>query len=89
MEKSSKHEAGAQFAKMQRANAAKKLPSDYETTAEALRAKTAKLKALRLARDAANPPPPPAAPKRKRKSKDTSGKLSDWLDGRAKEGLSS
>jgi hypothetical protein len=31
---------------------------DYETTAEALRAKTEKLRALRLARDAANPPPP-------------------------------
>jgi hypothetical protein len=88
MEKSSKHEAGAQFAKMQRA-AGKKAPSDYETTAEALRAKTAKLKALRLARDAANPPPPPAAPKRKRKSKGPSGSLSDWLDGQAKEGRGS
>jgi hypothetical protein len=89
MQKSSKHEAGAQFAKMQRANTAKKSPSDYETTAEALRAKTAKLKALRLARDAANPPPPPAAPKRKRKSKGPSGSLSDWLDGQAKEGRGS
>jgi hypothetical protein len=86
MEKS-KHEAGAQFAKMQRANIAKKGPSDYETRAGALRAQTEKLKALRLARDAANPPPPPAAPrKRQAKSKSASGSLSNWLDGQAKEG---
>jgi hypothetical protein len=85
MEKSSKHEAGAQFGKMQRAAIAKKGPSDYETRAEALRVQTEKLKALRLARDAANPPPP-AAPKRKRKAKGPSGSLSDWLDGQAKEG---
>jgi hypothetical protein len=85
MEKS-KHEAGAQFAKMQRAAIAKKGPSDYETRAEALRVQTEKLKALRLARDAANPPPPPAAPKRKRKTKGPSGTLADWLDGQAKEG---
>ena len=86
MEKPSKHEAGAQFAKMQRAG--KTAPSDYEVTAEALRARTAKLKALRLERDAANPPPP-AAPKRQRKAKGTSGKLSEWLDGQAKEGRQS
>ena len=85
MEKSSKHEAGAQFAKLQRANSAKKATSDYETAAEALRVKTAGLKALRLGRDAAAPPPPAAA-KRKGKSKAASGKLSDWLDGQAKEG---
>ena len=86
MERSSKHEAGAQFGKMQRAAIAKKGPSDYETRAGALRAQTEKLKALRLARDAANPPPPPAAPKRKRKAKGPSGSLSDWLNGQAKEG---
>ena len=86
MEKSSKHEVGAPFAKLQRANSAKKATSDYETAAEALRVKTAGLKALRLARDAAAPPPPPAAAKRKGKSKTASGKLSDWLDGQAKEG---
>ncbi len=86
MERSSKHEAGAQFAKMQRASSAKKGLSDYETRAGALRAQTEKLKALRLARDAANPPAPPAAPKRKGKSKSPSGKLSDWLNAQAKEG---
>jgi hypothetical protein len=85
MEKSSKTEA--HFAKMQRANTARKQLSDYETRAEALRAQTAKLKALRLARDAAAPPPPVA--KRKGKSKGPAGKLSDWLDGQVKEGRSS
>ena len=82
----SKHDAGAQqLAKLQRANDAKKAASDYEAAAEALRAKTEKLKALRLARDAAAPPLP-AAKKRRGKGKGQSGSLSDWLDGQAKEG---
>ncbi len=76
MEKSNKYEAGVQFAKAQRANDAKKATSEYETAA----------RALRLARDAAAPPQPPAAPKRRGKAKGTSGTLSDWLDGQAKEG---
>jgi hypothetical protein len=84
-DKSNKHEANAQFAKLQRANDAKKATSEYESTAAALRAKTERLKALRLARDAAAPPPEPAAPKRKAKKK-TKASLSDWLDGEAKEG---
>ena len=57
----------------------------YETAAEALRAKMARLKALRLERDAANPPKLPPA-KRKGKSKGPSGTLSDWLAGQASEG---
>lgn len=88
MEKSGKHEASAQFAKLQRANDAKKAASEYETAANALRAKTERLKALRLARDAAAPPTP-AAPKRKARKKASSGTLSDWLDGRDKEGRQS
>jgi hypothetical protein len=87
-EKSNKHEVNAQFAKLQRANDAKKATSEYESTAAALRAKTERLKALRLARDAAAPPPVAAAPKRKAKKK-TTGSLSDWLDGQAKEGRQS
>lgn len=87
MEKSKKHEANAQFAKMHRAEDAKKAASEYETAALALRAKTERLKALRLARDAAAPPPEPAAPKRKSKKKST-GTLSDFLDGQAKDGRS-
>ena len=85
MEKSNKHDASAQLAKLQRAEDAKKAASDYEAAAEALRAKTERLKALRLARDAATPPQP-AAKKRKGKVKGKSGSLSDWLDGQAKEG---
>ncbi|MGA2895423.1 MAG: hypothetical protein ABSE22_21380 [Xanthobacteraceae bacterium] len=85
-EKSKKHEANAQFAKLQRANDAKKAATEYETAAAATRAKTERLKALRLARDAAAPPPVAAAPKRKAKKKPASGNLSDWLDGQAKEG---
>jgi hypothetical protein len=84
-DKSNKHEANAQFAKLQRANDAKKAMSEYETEAVALRAKTARLKALRLAREAATPAPAAPAPKRKARKKST-GSLSDWLDGEAKEG---
>jgi hypothetical protein len=84
-EKSDKHAANAQFAKLQRSNDAKKATSEYEAEAVALRAKTARLKALRLARDAAAPAQVPAAPKRKAKKK-SAGSLSNWLDGQAKEG---
>lgn len=84
-EKTSKHEASAQFAKVQRANDAKNAVSEYESAAAALRTKTERLKALRLARDAAAPPPQPATPKRRPKKK-SAGSLSDWLDGEAKQG---
>jgi len=77
-EKSNKHAAIAQFAKIQRAN-------DAKTAAAAIRAKTERLKALRLARDAAAPPPQPAPLKRKAKKKSTDS-LSDFLDDEAKEG---
>jgi hypothetical protein len=83
-DKSNKYNASAEFAKLQRANDAKKATSDYENEAAATRAKTERLKALRLARDAAAPPPQ-AAPKRKAKKKDN-GTLSEFLDGQAKEG---
>ena len=88
-EKSNKHQANAEFAKVQRANDAKKATSDYETEAAAVRAKTERLEALRLARDAAAPKAkaPAAGPKGKKKGKP--GRLSDWLDGEAKEGRSS
>jgi dynactin complex subunit len=85
-QKSKRHEAHAQFAKLQRAQNAQRATSDYETTAVALRAKTERLKALRLERDAAAPKPEPAGPKRKSKQKGSGGSLSDFLDGQAKEG---
>jgi hypothetical protein len=86
---SKKNVANAQFAKTQRANDAKQATSEYEVAAAAVRLKTERLKALRLARDAAAPPKAPAAPKRKSaagKKKPKSGNLAEWLDKEAKEG---
>jgi hypothetical protein len=68
--------------------------AEYEAAALATRAKTERLRALRLARDAASPP---QATKRKsapgnkgkhggKSSGDNSGRLADWLDDQAKEG---
>ncbi|HEY1745693.1 MAG TPA: hypothetical protein VGG11_02860 [Xanthobacteraceae bacterium] len=87
-ENSNKQAANAQFAKLQRADDAKKAMSDYESDAVALRKKTERLKALRLARDAAAPPVQPAAPKQKSRKK-AKGSLSDFLAGQAKEGRNS
>lgn len=84
-EKSNKHKANAQFAKLQRADDAKKAMSDYENEAAALRKKTERLKALRLARDAAAP----VAPKRTGKKRGSGASLSEFLDGQAKEGRNS
>jgi hypothetical protein len=91
---SEKNQANAQFAKMQRLDDAKQAMAEYEATALATRAKTERLRALRLARDAASPP---QATKRKsahgkkgktagKSSGDNSGRLADWLDDQAKEG---
>lgn len=62
-EKSRKDDAQAQFAKLQKANDARQAMSDYEAAAAAVRANTARLRALRLARDAAQAAAPP--PKKK------------------------
>ena len=51
-ERSKKDEATAQFAKMQRAEDGKKAMSDYQAEAAAVAAKTARLKAARLAKEA-------------------------------------
>jgi len=71
---------------LQRAQTAERATADYEIEAAALRAKTERLKALRLQRDAAAPKPAPAAPKRTSKKRGSGNSLSDWLDGQAKEG---
>jgi hypothetical protein len=75
---SKKNAANAQFAKVQRDSDAKTAMSEYESTAAALRAKTKRLKALRLARDAAAPPQMPTAPKRKGKKKTPAACRTDW-----------
>lgn len=85
MAEKSKYEAGVQFAKLQRAQDAQKATAEYEAAAQEQRAKTARLKALRLARDAtAAKTAPAAANSKKKKAKPAA--LSDWLDGEAKGG---
>jgi hypothetical protein len=49
-----KDEANVQFKKVQRAEDGKRAMSEYESATAAVRTKTARLKALRLARDAAD-----------------------------------
>lgn len=68
---SKKNAANNQFRKLRQAEEGKRAMTEYENNAIASRAKTARLKALRLARDAeeaaalaANPP----APAKKKKS---------------------
>lgn len=88
-DQSKKDKANAEFKKAQRAEDGKKALSDYEAQAAAERAKTARLREARLAREAALPPPvPKAAPKKKsvKAAKGSSAKLSDWLDDREKGG---
>jgi len=57
--KSKKDDAQAQFDKLQRAEDGKKAMSEYEAEGVAVRAKTERLRALRLARDAAEAAAPP------------------------------
>ncbi len=71
----------------------KKAMAEYEASAAATRVKTEKLKALRLAKEAAEAaaPKPPAKTKAKakpgaKKKKVAEGKLSDWLDDQAESG---
>jgi hypothetical protein len=53
-----------QFAKLQKANDARQAMSDYEAAAAAVRANTERLRALRLAREAAQAAAPPPAKKK-------------------------
>jgi hypothetical protein len=85
-ETSKRHEAAAQFAKLQREKGAKTASSNYEISTAEVRAKTERLRALRWARDAAAPPGLPAAAQRKKPKKAKSAALSEWLDGQSKEG---
>lgn len=92
-ERSKKDEAQAQFDKVQRANDAKKAMADYEAEAVAMRTKTARLRALRLARDAElAAAAPAAAPKKKSekkpgaKKKAATSTLSEWLENETKSG---
>ena len=92
-EKSDKDVAQGQFAKLQKANEAKQAVADYEAEAVAMRAKTARLRALRLARDAelAATRPVAATPARKGAAKKKAerkpaGTLADWIKSREEGG---
>ncbi len=73
---SKKNAANNQFRKLRQAEEGKRAMTEYENAAIANRAKTARLKALRLARDAqeaaelAANPPPPAKKKKTAKKKE-------------------
>ena len=60
----------------------KKPVSEYENDAAAVRAKTERLRALRLARDAAAPATAAPVKKASRKAKAPTVSLSDWLKDR-------
>jgi hypothetical protein len=63
---------------------------DYESAADALRAKTARLRELRLARDAATVPAPSAQPRKRpaQRAKAKSESLAAWLKDRDDSGHS-
>ena len=93
-EQSKKDKANNEFKKVQRAEDGKRAMSDYEAEAVAVRAKTERLKALRLARDAAETaarPASAAAPVKKaaKKGKAKPVKLTEWLDGQKQGGHNS
>jgi hypothetical protein len=88
----SDNKASADLRKMQQAEDGKKAMLDYEAEAAATRAKTEKLRALRLARDAAMPAPAKKSPAKKaakggKVSKAKARPLADWLDDQKKDGL--
>ena len=83
--------ASADARKLQQAQDGKKAMLDYEAEAAALRAKTEKLRALRLAREAAMPPAPAqdqeVGSQEVRQSAEAKPRpLSDWLDEQRKDG---
>jgi hypothetical protein len=85
--------ASAELRKLAQVEDGKKAMLDYEAQAAAMRARTDKLRALRLARDAAAPTAPAktsakatAAKKPAKASKAKPRALSDWLSDQKKDG---
>jgi hypothetical protein len=77
--------ADDQFKKLTRIEDGHKGPTEYEVRADALSTKIARLKALRLARDAALPAAPPvkkAGKKKKRPAACPAVSLSEWRKSR-------
>jgi hypothetical protein len=87
MSKEDRNRADARFSK---ANQAKSTLSDRDVATKAVLDNMAKLKALRLAREAAEPPAPVAVKKARAKSSKKSGEkapaLGDWLAGQQSGG---
>ena len=79
----------AEQRRLQQVADGKKAMAAYEAEAAAVRAKTERLRALRLARDAANPPPVKAPPKPKsaKATKRAPKPLAEWLSDQKKDGL--
>jgi hypothetical protein len=84
MTKDDRNRANARFTKPNQAK------SEYDVATKAVLDNMAKLKALRLAREAASPPPPAAVKKARRKSPEKSDEkapaLADWLAGQQSGG---
>ncbi len=82
--------ANIQFKKAQRAEEGKKAMAEYESAGVAIRAKTERLKALRLEKEAAEATAPadPAAAKKKPagKAKEKPVSLSGWIKDQADGG---
>jgi hypothetical protein len=80
----------ASSGKAQRAEDGRRAMRDYESAADALRAKTARLRELRLARDAATVPAPSAQPRKRpaQRAKAKSESLAAWLKDRDDSGHS-
>ena len=90
MTQEDRNRADARFNKAARAaNDARTGKSDRDVATRAVLDNMAKLKALRLAREAAAPPPVPTPKKARAKSKKSDEKgpaLSDWLTGQQSGG---
>jgi hypothetical protein len=94
VDQSKKDKADAEFKKAQRAEDGKSAMAEYEAQAAAQREKTLRLRALRLARDAALPAAPikkSAAAKKKavKSSRGSPVKLAEWLEMQQKSGRNS
>jgi hypothetical protein len=89
----SKKDTGSADAKAQRAADGKSAMAEYQAEAAAMRAKTERLRALRLAREAASPPSPPKAAAGSGKKAGTkagkktpAAKLASWLTSQERSG---
>jgi hypothetical protein len=93
LDESDKDTASAAFTTSQRADEGKRAMADYEMAAIAIRAKTERLRAMRLAREAELAKSAPAKKAAKKKvtskadaAKKAAGTLSDWLDAQERGG---